>query len=446
MTGWLFGTADILRMSGDGTIIPIEGLIDNYTVYIKEAISGQGVRADATLPDGHMYSIPVAVGEDPTMYTPWINSAWLNELGLAMPQTPAQLKDVLIAFRDRKKTVLVNGIAQPIIGVSMDINNSGLGRLAGWWGLNASDQKRNQGFFAYVNGRLEFTATQPAYKEFIKYFADLNENKLLDPELFTQTQEMFDSKYSQGLLGLAAVAWGPGGPEIKTADGDMVTHTSQYEALPVLQANPSVQPVFQRNNYGGLTVFNKQQVLTNKALGKEIAIIRYLEHMVEPETRARNDWGPYPGSTLAKAYKVGDRLYQYVDTSSWTEGTPEWSWFDASGFPANMMLPGLNKAIDPPTTPAPKWNPYDLRNTMYTPYLEEKMVPVAWAIGDEAKQIADLTPVIVEYARQKQAQWISQSTIHNVDAEWNEYLAQLERYGLSTLVQLRRKIAGEPLN
>ena len=61
-----------------------------------------------TAPDGHIYSFPwieeLGAGKESIHSVndfPWINVEWLNKLGLKMPTTTEELKQVLIAFKTK---------------------------------------------------------------------------------------------------------------------------------------------------------------------------------------------------------------------------------------------------------------------------------------------------------------------------------------------------------
>lgn len=67
-----------------------------------------------TAPDGHIYSFPwieeLGAGKESIHSVndiPWINMEWLNKLGLKMPTTTEELKNVLIAFKRMIQTATV---------------------------------------------------------------------------------------------------------------------------------------------------------------------------------------------------------------------------------------------------------------------------------------------------------------------------------------------------
>jgi putative aldouronate transport system substrate-binding protein len=81
----------------------------------------------------------------------------------------------------------------------------------------------------------------------------------------------------------------------------------------------------------------------------------------------------------------------------------------------------------------------DVRDALYLPFLEPAIVPPVWFNADEGRRVTDLQTPINEYINQKQAEWISGQA--NVDAEWDAFVAQLNRMGLQELITIRRNAA-----
>jgi putative aldouronate transport system substrate-binding protein len=233
MGGWIVEPNDIMTYSAEKVIIPLENLIMN-TRYVREALEVPGIRASYTLPDGHIYSPPYLVEEPLVSFCPWINKNWLDQLGLQVPTTTAELKSVLIAFRDR----IPNVDGQRIIPFSGDPVNLDLGTYAGWWGLNAAGSGDNAGFFAVINGRIESTIIRNEYREVVRYFADLNRERLLDPELYTHDQATWKAKGKANLYGVS-VGYGPGDfvPDIDPRDKEREPsrNWTGWVPLPVLR-------------------------------------------------------------------------------------------------------------------------------------------------------------------------------------------------------------------
>jgi len=419
ISGWLLGQHDIIRLRDDHVIIPLTDLIENYTVNIKEALELPGVREAMTHPDGEIYTIPYVVDDPLTKFNPWINTVWLNRLGLPMPTTTEEFKNTLIAFRDGIPPV--NG--QRIIPFSASPYTFRPGVLAGWFGVNASD------IFAMIDGRLEITIDRPEYREFIKYFADLYANGLIDPELFTQDQMTWISKGRMGLYGVS-YAYTPA-DFASTITDDITVNQYAYEALPVLRAPGVEKPVYIRASYG-YTVFRTQAIITDNAKNP-LTIIRWFDYLFDQTNSLEMFWGP-----------VGIRFEQladgtYRETANGrnqeviNQVTPTFFW----AMP-KFVRPGTK--VKPPEGQLPPYNSDDMRDVLYEPYLDE-MIPQSWPETRISQQITQLTQAIGYYHSQKVAAWISGQA--NVDAEWDAYLANLKQLGIDELLSLQRGLIGK---
>jgi putative aldouronate transport system substrate-binding protein len=436
IAGWILGSKDLIDLGmGDQTFLPLEELFEKYSPNIEEVLDKPSVRASMTLPDGHIYSIPYVVAEPEVFYIPYINQVWLDRLGLDLPTTPEEFKEVLIAFRDQDANG--NGDPSDEIPFSGDPNNLSLAKLAGWWGADADSGKNNFPYCALVDGKIVFNANTEAYKTFIKFFADLYAEGLIDPELFTQDVETWRAKGKQDLYGVD-ISYGPG-----DAFDDFAEGTPEYEKyvknamhpLPVLKGVEN--PVYHRTT-PGVTLFRTQAVLTDKCDDEKAAvIIRWFDYLFEADVSQQTSSGPFDICIV----KLADGLYQNTDQSEWTqEQKDKYSWanFFVTSMPRyyhnNVVLPYGKDEPDP-----------DLQNEMkmelYGPYLNEKF-PEIWPTSEEdsARQ-SILATDINTYVATKMAQWIAGEA--DVDAEWDAYCDQLNAYGLEELMGIYRRALGE---
>ena len=105
------GDTDILKYAKQGVIIPLEGyitpeLMPNLCKVFEQFPEYRDVSTDE---NGHIWTLPwiEQLGSGYTAIQtignmPFINVAWLDFLGLDMPKTTDEFKQVLIAFRDHE--------------------------------------------------------------------------------------------------------------------------------------------------------------------------------------------------------------------------------------------------------------------------------------------------------------------------------------------------------
>ena len=436
IAGWLLGTKDVIELGGDGTFLALEDYIAKYCPHIEEVLNRPGVRESMTLPDGHIYTSPYAIGEPEVTFKPYINQVWLERLGLEMPTTPEELKEVLIAFRDNDANG--NGDPNDEIPFGGDTNNLNLGMCAGWFGIEAVD---NNGypFFAKKDGKLFFSANKPEFKEFIEYFADLYKENLIDPELFTQDLENWKAKGGKDLYGVS-IGYGPGdwytNYEKGTADYEKYGENA-FTCLPVLKGCDN--PLFHRNS-NGVTLFRTQLAITDKCdEEKLLAILRWLDvlYMEENSVQAGN------GLLGVEYEKIGDHLYREiyhkVGENGWTQEDEDrntWARCFTQSMPRNM---GVAKLL-PYDKDEPDPSFMDLCDEVYRPYMTETFKAVWGANQEDAERKSIIETDLKSYIKSKIAQWVSGEA--DVNAEWDAYCQQLEAYGLSELTDIYAREQG----
>ncbi|MGI6172617.1 MAG: extracellular solute-binding protein [Christensenellales bacterium] len=428
IAGWLLGTKDILDLGmGEGTFLPLEDAIEAYCPMIKQVLEIPGVRDSMTLPDGHIYSVPYVVSEPLVTFKPYINQRWLDNLGLAMPTTPEELKEVLIAFRDNDANG--NGIADDEIPFSGDPNNLNLGMCAGWYGVDAVGNT-DYPYFALVDGKLSFSANTDAYRQMLEFFADLYANNLIDPEIFTHDLETWKAKGNQDLYGVS-IAYGPGdfipNYEKNTPEYEQYGET-QFQPLPVLKGCDA--PLFHRNSYG-VTLFRTQMAVTDNCDDtKKAIILRWFDNLFEEENSVQSQSGLL-GVSIEKL-DVG--LYRELDKSEWTEEfetANSWGYLFTQSLPRwyhdAKVLPFGKDEVEP------SYN--DMCDALYEPYLNDTFVKV-WATNEaDVARSSILTTDINSYVKSMIAQFVSGETELNDDS-WAAYCAQLESYGLAELTEI----------
>jgi len=424
--GWLLGRQDIIDLSSDGTIIPLEALIDKYCPNIKEALDIPGVRDAFTLPDGHIYTIPYVIEAPKVGFLPFINEKWLDNLNLEMPTTPAELKEVLIAFRDNDANG--NGDATDEIPFSGDPNNLNITLLAGWWGVDAYSGG-DYPYHAIVDGDIVFNGADDAVKEMVLFFADLYKEGLIDTELFTQDLAMWKAKGDADRYGVS-IAYGPGDfyKDYEPSD-DPVYGKNDFTHLPVLLGVEN--PVFHRGGYG-VDMFRTQVVLTDKCDEETAAIIlRWFDNSFTRDNSAQIQWGPFD----IRLKKESDQLYLSTDDSEWDQAKKDkysWGNYYAQSLPkflrADMKLA--------PETGIIRQDEKKEADAAYEPFLNTTFTPV-WGADEEANARAGILRTdITTYIKGKVAQWISGEA--DVNAEWDAYKAQLTTYGIEELTSIYR--------
>lgn len=424
--GWCLSSTDILTYGVDmGVFIPLEEYFEKYAPNIMKILEIPGVRETMTAPDGHIYSVPYVTGAPKVDFAPYINQKWLDKLGLKMPTTTEELREVLRAF----KTQDPNGNGKPDeIPFSADPNNKNIGYLAGWFGMPVDTSG-----FTMIDGKLEFGANTEEYKEMVKYMASLNKEGLLDPELFTQDLATWKGKGNQELYGVS-IAY-------NSADfkSYLAGEEPDYRTLPVLSSPTCSEPKWLPDTNGVSTLKN-QVVITDKAKNPEI-IVRWWDNVYDLDNSFQILNGPF-GVTCEK---IGEGKYKTYDRTTMDKETDEkYSWGNmwCQSLPKNWIpqenVETLSKGYPENDNTDAAYEPYFVGNDGNGKY---DLIPPYWVESEYSAKLSEYSVSIRDYVNQKTAAWISGQA--DVEAEWDEYCAQLDKLGLQDYIKIRQEAIGQ---
>lgn len=201
-------------------LMPLNDLIDQYAPNLKALMEQYpSIRQSITAPDGNIYTLPgVDISDTGLMgFKQWINKDWLAKLGLAMPTTTEELKQVLIAFRDGdpngngQQDEIPLGIREP----------SSVYCLGGSFGLQY--QMRDT-YNIDENGKLHNWLCDDTFKEYLMYMNDLYTEGLLWQEYYKNDRPAWRSNLANALFGAMDMPY----------SDVFLSVEDQFEALPPL--------------------------------------------------------------------------------------------------------------------------------------------------------------------------------------------------------------------
>lgn len=418
IAGWLLSQNEVIKDGmSDGLYVPIDEYIEKYAPNMRNILGLTGVRDAMTLPDGHIYTIPYVITAPEVSFNPYINQKWLDAVGMKMPTTTDELIDVLRAFRDNDPN---GNDKKDEIGFSGQPGNTYLPIFSGWFGMPCPSSN-----FTMVDGKLTFAANTDAYKACIKFFKQLNDEGLLDPEFFTQDNAQWTAKGNQNLYGVCYAY-----QSVDYISGLAPGEHTDYVPLPVLKGPGVNKPVWQRDTYGN-SILRTQAAITDKAENVG-TIVRWFDYLFNEEISVQLYNGPL-GETIEK---TGDKQYRKFDMSKMTTEQIQKYEFN------NLFPQSLPKYLSPdvkvlPTEGAPEdWLEKPIVDALYEPFLNEQ-TPAVWTSEEDTKRISILETDINGYVTQKMAAWISGQA--DIDAEWDAYKAQLEKLGVAELTRIKAK-------
>ena len=168
--------AETMQMLDAGVLIDLAGLIAQHAPNLDALLNQHpDALASIRLPDGRIGALPF-INLAPSHNALWINQDWLTALKLEMPSTASELQSVLGALKtgDPNRNGKADEVPLSFLG-AYDLKY-----LAHAYGLAAND------FNVYAqDGQARYLATQPAFRDFITWCAQLYREGLLAKDGFS---------------------------------------------------------------------------------------------------------------------------------------------------------------------------------------------------------------------------------------------------------------------
>lgn len=389
---------------------PLDDYIDQYMPNLKAAMAETPeLKKISTFPDGKIYSLPTRLPSRPkTKNQPVINKAWLDKLGLPIPDTTDDLYNVLKAFKEQDP----NGNGKPDeipyteTGLAPDFLNP-----FGITDINANSM-------LVKDGQPVFYPVSEEYREGLKFANKLYTEGLIDKELFTQDATMTSAKQQNADAAIVGFSnqWTPDAVFGKWSD--------QYAMIP-----PIAGPDGKRYNPGnpnGMSFNRNEMLITSSCKFPEVAA-RWADQFYTNEASIQNFWGAI-GTVIEKN---DDGTYTLMDPPEGTSADA-WYWeqslrdfgpkYVSPAFEEKIVLnkeagDGLKLEIDKlgseyVTDPFP--------NVMYT--------------AEEFQELPTLTTDIDSYVAALRAQWVTKG---GIEEGWDAYVKKLNDMGLDKLMKIR---------
>ena len=415
-----------------GVFFPLNDFIAEYGVNTRKAFADYPLVEDnMTMPDGTIYALPDINDCFHCSYAQkmWIYRPWLEKLGLEMPATTEEFKEVLIAFRDgdpngngiKDEIPLSGSVSSWFAGVDGFIMNAFVyshGNLA------------QSGIRMYVEkGKITAAFDQPGWRDGLRYMNDLYSEGLLSGDSFTQDHNQYlqlGNNPDVVLMGAAAAGYMGNFTQVQGDSGRWL----EYTVVPPLEGPEGIR--FARYNpvygSGGWTV-------TDKAAHPEAAF-RLGDAFYEPDLMLHSTQGregiewvwAEPGEIgINGRQAIWNALVPYGAggrKSWWAQGGPQIMSRDFRLGQVRGEGVSLEAILYEETRE--KMEPYQVDPRMIVP-------PLSFD-EDVSAEVVDLESALVTYVHEM----IARFTIGDADieTEWEAYLAELNKIGLPRYIEL----------
>lgn len=281
----IYAKGELTKLIDAGAVIPLDDLIEKYGTNMKKLYGDQIVKLRNSLEDPHIYSVGT-YGVNETVFetsgTMQIQHAVLKELGYPRIQTLDDYSNVLREYMKRYPTI--NG--QKTIGLSLlidtwqwyiDLSNPGNYTIGypddGQWIVDQNTLKAQYKFL------------HPEIYKFYKWLNQMNAEGILDPESFTQKEDIWRAKIASGrVLGISYPNWGYGEARSALIQNGMSDRTYAY--LPVTAGKEYKDQ--SRKNYGYSGGWG---IAISSSCKDPVRAFKFLDWMCSEEAQILVNWG-----------------------------------------------------------------------------------------------------------------------------------------------------------
>ena len=429
-----FSDSNLLKYADYGAIIPLEEYIDAYMPNLKSVFDKYPeYRTMCTDVNGHIWSLPwiEQLGSEKTAIQTvgnmsFINKKWLDFLNLEIPETVDEFEQVLIAFRDHASELQEEfGIDGSIIPMSCIVNNGDQDPaiLINGFGEGYGDADKDRHIAVTDDKKVICSATQEGYKKGIQWLHKLYEQKLIDPEAFTQEWSTYVSKGKSGRYGVC-FSW----------DVANIDNLKDWVPLPVLTADTTnLTP----QNSSFTSGFDRGRCVVTSVAKNPALVCAWLDQMYAPLQSPQNNWGTYGEDDEFDIFEMsenedGEPMLKHAPLG---DASPvEVREAEAVGGPLAILDEYYGKYV---TCPDDAQYRLDWIKDYFTPDMHTKYVyPNVFMSREDTETLSNLQADIQKTINAKKSDWIMNGFD---DADWDKYLKSLDAYGLNEYLELFQK-------
>lgn len=422
--------ATIQSYGSDGYIMPMNELIDKYGYYIDEMFEtaqNKDLKKYMKSADGNIYGLCSYSEEIVNNFQnrAWINNSWLDKLGLEMPETTEEFKQVLTAFRDQDPNG--NGKKDE---VPFSASTTGWGCPPFPFIGNSFIYQNKSNPFVIKDGELVVNYVQDEYKEALKYMQDLRKEGLFDQLAYTQTVEQLKQLNEQGDVSTVGVFTAG---SLSSTFGATNERKLEYVPLPPLKGPEGVQYTTDSSP------LPRPLFLITSTCEHPVEAFRLGDFMMSEEAsmfsrygvagrdyveNTEGEAGPYEDLGITAKYKVVNNIWGKVNDTIWGQ-TPA----------SYISYENANGWVSPS-------DPLDFSHwTMASVKDYQDKVPgdVVYSIqytAEESDEISSYLTNVESYLQEWQAKFIC--TDVDIDAQWPQYLKDIKNIGYERYLEISK--------
>lgn len=429
--------ADILTYGESGIIIPMtEYLSDPDAMPLFHANvldeDKEYMIATYTQADGNIYGVPSYApeigNENPSKA--WINTTWLEKLGLPMPETTDDLYTVLKAFKEKDPNGNGKQDEIPMIGATKGTGSNPLPFLMSAF-VYVDDYKGTNNYLYVEDGKIVSAFTKEEWKKGLEFVNKLVSEDLLSPLSFTQDYNQLraivnsaDGQIVGSFTRLSMSTYESGNPN--ATDMDVLPPITGPDgacyAMHIPQ-NPTISYFISKD----CDNVDAAVRLLDAFYDKDIAMVsRYGEPEVDWTTNVGNAVSPYEDMGIETGFLEINSIWGVEQNKHWGGKNPRY----VNGYdPYSIQGKGVAADTDPysATVMTPKSIPY------YQNKHPQELIYGLKFLEDETAEVTDLRTTITQYVKESMTRFATGDLSFG---EWDNYLKTLNEMGLERYLEL----------
>ncbi|NGP46517.1 extracellular solute-binding protein [Bacillaceae bacterium SIJ1] len=433
-----FSQAELLKYGNQGVLLPLNDLIEEHAPNLQKAFEQEpDFKAMATAPDGNIYGIPHWNDCYHCSYPVkmFINTEWLDALGLDMPQTTEEFRDVLIAFKNEDPNG--NGKQDEV-----PISGSNLGPVQ--YMMNAFEYYSSDDVpMLLEDDQVSIAAVTDDWREGLRYINELYELGLIDPGTFTQNGDALISLGNNAEANILGVGYGL--PNSYTNDEDRL-YSDMYQVMEPLKGPEQYTTYTFPSQPGASFVLTK-----NASEEAQVAAIKMIDHMFTIDGMLTSHFGPegvgwrQPKEGDIALNEEVEPIYKTLPDDPNEERPSNISWGAMGQF---WHFRGLRDA-EVQGTDIYSRTGFERRlqeaTLLYDGFepSEDKIYPYwkVWIDPNVANELAMLKTNMIDYIEQNTVQFITGAK--NIETEWDSYVQGLEQLNATRYLEIMQNAYDE---
>lgn len=407
-----FNDAEISQ--NQSMFIPLEELIAEHMPNLTAAMEKDPfLRAIATSPDGHIYSLPKKSPMRPLIGNQlFINQTWLDNLGLDMPDTYEDFFDVLTAFKEQD----ANG--------NGDLNDEipyGSGNIDATFGFILPFDNRlgadNTYEMSLKDNTPVYLRAEESYRDGIAWMREAFTEGLIDSEMYTQDASMSSAKRMDEQIARVGVSGG------WTADATFGLHADEYVALKPLKGPDGERYVLSDPEHYN---YSRNELLITTQCEDPVSLLKWADQLYTDDASIQTFYGSFGVATE----KDGDN-YKVLSPQDGLSAD-EFAWINSlRDFGPKFVEEGFNDRVEIDETQG------DGLKLKLDAEINEFVKPAFPNVSYTQEELARISAVYVDinsYVTQMASKWVVEG---GIEEEWDGYISQLEAMGLNDFMEIQ---------